>query len=108
METRAMRRRFLQGLVSSLKVVWPILSAVFVLIVGFGIAVGLCEGWSIQESVYFSFVTGLTIGYGDFAPKTLLGRVLSVLIGMCGILLTGIVAAIAVKAITNMQSTGDD
>jgi len=42
--------------------VWPILSTIFVLIIGLGIIVGLCEGWSIQESVYFSFVTGLTIG----------------------------------------------
>jgi hypothetical protein len=34
--------------------------------------------------------------------------VISVLVGMCGIALTGIVAAIAVKAITSMQDTSDD
>jgi hypothetical protein len=108
MNTRAMRRRFLHGLLLTLRVVWPILSGVFVLIVGLGMVAGLFEGWSIQDSIYFSFVTGLTIGYGDFAPKTLPARVISVLVGMCGIALTGIVAAIAVKAITSMQDTSDD
>ena len=53
----------------------------------------------MQESIYFSFVTGLTIGYGDFAPKTLLGRALAVLIGGFGLLLTALVAAVAVKAL---------
>ncbi|EGW30690.1 uncharacterized protein SPAPADRAFT_155809 [Spathaspora passalidarum NRRL Y-27907] len=33
------------------------------------------EGWSYFNSVYFCFLCLLTIGYGDFAPKTSLGRV---------------------------------
>ncbi|RLV91988.1 Outward-rectifier potassium channel TOK1 [Spathaspora sp. JA1] len=33
------------------------------------------EGWSYFNSVYFCFLCLLTIGYGDFAPKTALGRV---------------------------------
>ena len=54
----------------------------------------------MQESIYFAFVSGLTIGYGDFAPKTLVTRALAIVIGICGILLTALVAAIAVKALT--------
>lgn len=108
MDHRSMRRRFRRGMFFGLKVVWPVLSAVIVLIVGLGIAVGQREGWSIQESIYFAFVTGLTIGYGDLAPKTLLARALAVLIGMCGVILTGLVAAIAVKAITAAHDTSDD
>ena len=45
--------------------------------------------------------SGLTIGYGDFAPKFLLTRVLAIAIGMCGVLLTALVAAIAVKALAD-------
>src|SRR4051794_8021121 len=101
MDSRTVRRRFLQGLLFGLRVVWPVMSAVLALIVGLGIVVGLREGWSVQESIYFSFVTGLTIGYGDLAPKTLLARVLAILIGVCGIILTALVAAVAVKAITS-------
>jgi len=87
--------------------VWPILSGLLVLIVGFGLAVGLLEGWSVQESIYFSFVSGLTIGYGDLAPKMLLTRTLAILIGVCGVLLTALVAAVAVKAPTAVQGGGD-
>ena len=65
-----------------------------------GLVVGLIEGWSIHESIYFAFVSGLTIGYGDLAPKSLLTRTLAILIGVCGVLVTALVAAIAVKALT--------
>ena len=94
---------FSQGL----RVVWPILSGLLILIVTLGLAAGWVEGWSVQESIYFSFVSGLTIGYGDFAPKTLLGRSLAVGIGICGILVTALVAAVAVQALTDAQSGGD-
>lgn len=86
--------------------VWPVLSLLVILIAGLGLVVGFREGWSIQESEYFAFVSGLTIGYGDFAPKTLLGRILAVLIGACGILLTAVLAAVAVKALTSATDEG--
>ena len=100
MNPRMLRRNFLSGLSRGLRVVWPILSGLLGLIVALGLVVGLREGWSIQESIYFAFVTGLTIGYGDLAPKFLLTRVLAVVIGLCGVLLTALMAAIAVKALT--------
>ena len=96
---RTLRRDFLVDLVSGLRVVWPILSVLLVLIVLLGATVGALEGWSVAESIYFSFVTALTIGYGDLAPSMLLTRMLAILIGVCGILLTALVAAVAVKAL---------
>jgi hypothetical protein len=83
-----------------LGVVWPILSVLLGLIVALGVVIGLLEGWSIHESIYFAFVSGLTIGYGDFAPKSVLARALAIAIGICGVLLTALVAAVAVKALT--------
>ena len=100
MDSRFLRRHFLRGLLDGLGVVWPILSGLLILIAGLGLVVGFREGWSIQESEYFAFVTGLTIGYGDFAPKSLLGRMLAIGIGLCGVLLTALLAAVAVKALT--------
>jgi Ion channel len=38
--------------------------------------------------VYFSFVTGLTIGYGDLAPSMAPTKLLAVLTGLLGIVLT--------------------
>jgi hypothetical protein len=90
-----------------LRVVWPILSVLLGLIVALGLVAGLLEGWSVHESIYFAFVSGLTIGYGDLAPKSLLTRALAILIGVCGVLLTALVAAIAVKALTAATDDGE-
>jgi hypothetical protein len=103
MDSRTMRRHFVAGLLAGLRVVWPIVSVLLGLIIALGVVVGLIEGWSLHESIYFAFVSGLTIGYGDLAPKSLLTRVLAILIGVCGVLLTALVAAIAVKALTTVQ-----
>ena len=106
MDTRTLRRTFFAGLVSGLRVVWPVLSALLGLIIALGPVVGLLEGWRIDESIYFAFVSGLTIGYGDFAPDGPLTRVLAIAIGVCGVLLTALVAAVAVKALTAVADEG--
>ena len=98
-----MRRRFLAGLRMGLHIAWPVLSGLLLLIVGLGIVVGRLEGWSLVDSIYFAFVSGLTIGYGDLAPKLLVTRLLAVLIGVCGVLFTALVAAIAVQAMTHVR-----
>ena len=100
MDSRTLRYIFYAGLFAGLRVVWPILSGLLGLVIALGLVVGVLESWSVQESIYFSFVSGLTIGYGDLAPKTLLARVLAVGIGICGVLLTALIAAIAVRALT--------
>ena len=107
MNARALRRRFLLELRAGLRIVWPILSGLLLAIAGLGIAIGLIEGWSVQQSLYFAFVTGLTIGYGDLVPTTLVSRTLAMLIGATGILLTGLVAAVAVKALAGAQIRSD-
>jgi hypothetical protein len=106
MESRTLRRNFWTGLTSGLRVVWPILSGLLGLMIALGLAIGLVEGWSVQDSIYFTFVSGLTIGYGDLVPRTLLTRTLAILIGISGVLVTALVAAVAVKAL-NVAPPGD-
>jgi hypothetical protein len=104
---RTMRRTFVHGLFTGLRVVWPILSGLLVIIAGLGLVIGLIEGWSVQESIYFAFVSGLTIGYGDFAPRSFAPRALAIVIGICGVLLTALVAAVAVRALGALSAEGD-
>lgn len=94
-----LRRRFLACLWQELRIVWPILSGLVAVQLVLGILIGLLEQWPFGNSVYFTFVTGLTIGYGDLVPSRLLARLLAVIIGFIGILLTGLVAAIGVRAL---------
>jgi Na+-transporting NADH:ubiquinone oxidoreductase subunit NqrD len=107
MDSRTLRRNFVSGLLYGLRVVWPILSVLLGLIIALGLVVGRLEGWSVQESIYFAFVSGLTIGYGDLAPTSLLTRALAILIGVCGVLVTALLAAIAVKALTAATDAGE-
>jgi hypothetical protein len=106
MNRRALRRKFFADLLHGVHVVWPIVSALVGLIVGLGLIVGMLEGWSVQDSIYFAFVSGLTIGYGDLAPKMGITRALAVVIGINGVLLTALLAAVAVKALGSVTERG--
>ena len=109
-DPKVLRRKFLAALLFEFRVVWPIFSALVGLMIGLGLLVGLLEGWSLQESIYFSFISGLTIGYGDLTPTRLLTRALAVTIGICGVVLTALLAAVAVavRAIPAARSGDED
>ena len=62
-------------------------------------AVTLVEKMPFSDTLYFAFVTGLTIGYGDIVVKTPFGRLMAVLIGFVGILFTGLMVAVSVYAV---------
>src|SRR5262245_37412834 len=62
---RRARRQFLRALVGQVRLLWPILSGLALLMAAVGTVIGRIEGWGLGESLYFTFVTGLTIGYGD-------------------------------------------
>ena len=98
--TRQMRRLFFIALAEQLRVIWPILSGIVSIMVASGLAIWRIENWRIDEALYFTFVTGLTIGYGDFTPKHVSARILALVIGFAGIVLTGVIAAITVKALS--------
>jgi voltage-gated potassium channel len=53
----------------------------------------------LGQTWYFCAITALTIGYGDVVPTTTFGRIDAVLLGLIGVLFTGLVIAAAVRAI---------
>ena len=42
------------------------------------------EGWGLSTSIYFCVITLTTVGYGDIAPATTLGRAVATLIMIMG------------------------
>jgi hypothetical protein len=102
---RAIQRQFLHALGHYLRVVWPVLFGILTWQLGLGILIACIERWSLGDGVYFTFVTGLTIGYGDLVPHQPLSRFLAILVGLLGTVLTGLIAAIAVRA---LQTATDD
>jgi hypothetical protein len=104
----ALRRNFLKALWAELRVIWPILSGLAGVQWMLGMTIGYLEGWRVSDSTYFTFVTGLTIGYGDLVPARISTRLIAVAIGFIGILLTGLVAAVAVRALQEATKRLDD
>ena|SRR5437899_9866534 len=104
---KTVRRRFFVALGHAIHVTLPVLSAILAMQVALGLLIGFVEGWSVGDAVYFTFVTGLTIGYGDIVPRLALARVLAIGIGVSGLFLTGLIAGIAVYAMRTALTDHD-
>ena len=76
-----------------------VFTALILLIVAGAGLIAYTEQLPFGEALYFAFVTGLTIGYGDIVATTAVGRIISVLLGVTGILFTGLVVAVAVHSV---------
>ena len=105
---KTVRRRFLMALGHAIHVTWPVLSIILAIQVASGVLLGFVEGWSVGDALYFTFVTGLTIGYGDIVPRQALGRARAIVSGISGLFLTGLIAGIAVHAMRAAPTDRDN
>eukprot|EP01059_Diplonema_ambulator_P005556 TRINITY_DN15305_c0_g1_i1.p1 TRINITY_DN15305_c0_g1~~TRINITY_DN15305_c0_g1_i1.p1 ORF type:complete len:534 (+),score=90.98 TRINITY_DN15305_c0_g1_i1:167-1768(+) len=104
------------GLLNAISVflqIWPtipkgadikIMGVAFVLIgvwtFVWGSAIGSKEGWSLSESLWYGFVSLTTIGFGDYAPESHMGRIQAFLFIFVGL---GMVAWL-VSSVTEVWS----
>lgn len=57
------------------------------------------EHWRFLDALYFCVVTLLTVGYGDFAPQTDIGKVFTIFYLLVGIgLISGFVVLLAERS----------
>ncbi len=59
------------------------------------------ENISFGNAIYFTCITGLSVGYGDISPETTMGKLVSICIGIIGVLVVGLSIAIASRALTD-------
>jgi voltage-gated potassium channel len=96
---------FLKEFGYGLLVAFPLLLTLAAVIILLGQTVGKREGWSRFDSFYWSFITATTVGYGDIHPVKRGSKITAIVIATFGLLLTGFLIALAVRAATvAMQS----
>ncbi|WP_166354806.1 potassium channel family protein [Phytoactinopolyspora limicola] len=82
-----MARRF----VAALRTAWAdhafrgVTVSLVVLLISSTVFYTLTEGWSVLDSLYFSVITGLTIGYGDLAPGEPLSKIFTMLYALLAV-----------------------
>lgn len=89
---------FLKEFGAGIWVTFPLLLTLATAITLSGQIVGKKEGWSRFDSFYWSFITATTVGYGDLRPANRGSRITAIFIAFLGLILTGIVIAVAVHA----------
>lgn len=90
--------QFVSILVKGLYLFLPILFFLCLIIIIVGQVAGRKENWNRFDALYWSFITGLTIGYGDIRPVKRVTKCLAIVIGLAGMMLTGIIVAITIQA----------
>lgn len=62
-------------------------------------AISYYEKLSYGDALYFTLVTGLTVGYGDISPQSIVGRFIAIFLALVGMVLTGVLVATAVQVV---------
>jgi len=64
-----------------------------------GVLISRFDKIPLQDAIYFSFLTALTVGLGDITQKTRGARIVTVVLAFLGLVLVGIAVAVAVHAL---------
>ena len=89
---------FLRVFFSDVLYAGPLLAFLLLLIVLIGSGIGRIEGWPLSDALYHAFINAATVGYGDFRPSRKRSKALAILLAFAGLVLTGMVVAIALHA----------
>jgi len=70
-------------------------------VMAFGAAFGFAhfEKLPIADALYFTMITGLTVGYGDITPQTAVGRIIAIMVALMGVIFSGLIVAAALRAV---------
>jgi voltage-gated potassium channel len=65
------------------------------------------EGWSVVDALYFSVTTLTTVGLGDLAPKTTLGKIFTVIYIFAGLsIIVGFIETVAKETLDRQIGRG--
>ena len=79
----------------------PIVVVLVLMIMVLGHIIGRLENWSRVDTTYYTCITATTVGYGDFPPTHRRSKIAAIFIAFLGLILTGIVVAIALNSLSS-------
>ena len=69
----------------------------------------LQEGWSLVDALYFSVTTLTTVGLGDLAPTTTIGKLFTVVYIFSGLgLIAGFINTVATETLSRQGNAEED
>jgi voltage-gated potassium channel Kch len=89
---------FTKDFAHSLGLIWPLLVCLAGIIALLSRVVGKNENWSWFDGIYWACITATTVGYGDIRPTKRSSRIIAVMVAITGLIMTGILVAVAVHA----------
>ncbi len=92
---------FLKTYLSRLLHLWPFILFLVSVIAALGLRIGALERWAPSDALYFAFITATAVGYGDFHPTQQRSKWLAILVALIGVLLTGLIVAIGLEAVSH-------
>jgi len=92
---------FLRAWIRYTSYVQEIIGTLLLILLLGGVLIWRYEDISFGDAIYFTFITGLSVGYGDITPETVMGKIISVCIGIIGVLIVGLSVAIGARALTD-------
>ena len=63
---------------------------------------------SFAEGLWYCFAIVTTIGFGDITATTIVGRILSVILGMYGIIVVALITSVIVNFYGEVRNEDDD
>ena len=78
---------------------FPIWGGITILISLGGFLLAELEDLPIGTGLYFAWVTGTTVGYGDLVPTSGAARLMATIVALLGIVFTGLIVALALEAV---------
>jgi hypothetical protein len=86
-----------------------ILFGMLMLIIAFSIVLPQLDPGipSFADALWYCFAIVTTIGFGDFAAATLPGRVISVVLGLYGIIVVALITSIIVNFYNETKDSGE-
>ena len=90
---------FCKHLLHILRYVRGVLLVLIAALLTCAVIVAQVENMGFGDALYFTLITGLTVGYGDITPANTLGRIASIIAAVIGVIYVGIVVAAANRAL---------